>query len=137
MLRNLLGEIVRGQRHATPWSELDPVLAEVVGVKLHPGTINVLVPDVTQEHRILHHGGGIEPQHVRHRGWHRFCPCTLDGRAAFIVCTWRGAIYPPETPIPGTTLFEIVAAQKLPNIEYWRKGVPLSYDPDHVQTGKL
>jgi CTP-dependent riboflavin kinase len=137
MFRTVLGEVVRGQGHATPWADTDAIIAKIIGRTLHPGTINLLVPDPTSEHRILDHGGGIEPQRIRARGWHKFCPCTLDGHPGFIICTWRGAIYPPETVIPETTLLEIVAERLLPNIPYGRENVVLDYDPKAVETRRV
>ena len=134
----MLGEIVRGQGKATWWAKADTIIAKVVGRTLHPGTINLLVPDPTNEHRIVdHHPWGIEPPHIRTRGWHKFCPCTLDGHPAFMICTWRRAIYPPETVIPGTTLIEIVAVRCLPEIFYGRKDVPLTYDPEAIETKRV
>lgn len=135
MLQDVRGRIVPGHGRATGWL-CDGVLANAIGKELFDGTINFLAVDPGNEHRIFYQD--LAPGRIRSRGTALFCPCTLNGHAAFIVATWEGARPVPERPgfetkIPGTTMIEIVADHRIPGISYGTDA-ELRYDPANIQT---
>jgi CTP-dependent riboflavin kinase len=132
MLHKLVGEIITGQGLATGYLA-HPVYARALG-SLHPGTINVLVPDPQGGHRFIDQV--IEPHRIVANGRLTFCPCTLNGQAAFILSTWPGESHRPHKVHRGHTMLEVVADRRLPGIAYGGK-VTMEYDQAHLQTRKV
>jgi hypothetical protein len=132
MKQTLVGRVVPGQGLATGFLA-HPLFARTIGTPLHQGTINLLVEDPDGGHRFIVQS--IYPQQIIARGLLQFCPCTLDGQAAFIVSTWHpgSSYHPHEVKHPRHTLFEVVAERRL-----WLASTPtLEYDPKHRHEKKL
>jgi hypothetical protein len=113
-----------------------PLYEKTIGRKLYAGTINVLAPDPGGGHRII--SQAINPPALQSRTILDFCPCSLDGHAAFILSTWHpGATYTPhQVDHLGHTLFEVIAEHAIPGIAYDVK-VALEFDPANLQWARV
>jgi hypothetical protein len=134
MLRDVRGKVVPGHGRATGWLS-DGVLADAIGQELFDGTINFLAVDPGNEHRIFYQD--LAPGRIKASGRAVFCPCALSGHSAFIIATWEGARPIAQRPgfevkIPGTTMIEIVADHRIPDIGYGTD-TELRYDPDDLR----
>ena len=127
MHTRLIGRVVRGSGNATAWV-ITARFEVALGVKLHPGTLNVLFPDPKDEHPFFHQD--LAPQSIEAAGAVRFCRCTVNGAQAFIVGTWEGQSNRPPMRHPGHVLFEISAVNRMPGLDYDTQNVVVEYDPD-------
>lgn len=137
MRQEVSGKIVNGHNRAMRWLQEDQTIADAIGRDLYPGTVNLLISDPGGEHQFILQD--LAPGAVKWGEKARFCPCTLNGHRAFIISTWPGMScdrkFPGhETPIPGTTMIEIVADHFIPEIDPGTADVRLGYDQDDAQT---
>jgi hypothetical protein len=136
------GVVDSGQHLAGPWARHDALIATLLGVPLHPGSINVFVSATEHpeflgcKHPFFRRDVDepVEPSRIRQQGFLLVRECDLNGQAAFILRTESpGKAYDgPNREIPTrlaqpNTMFEIVAPF-LPGIEYGVRAT-IAFDP--------
>ena len=111
MKTSLRGAVFKGQGLAKGWMEKDPLLSGILGIKLHPGSINVYV---SADHRLFDQD--ISSYAVRQSGYLRALRCVVRGvnasRDGFIVRTELNCPFNPRAARPNT-MFEILAESHL------------------------
>jgi hypothetical protein len=131
---SLHGVVFKGQGLLNSKMKEDPLLSGILGVKLHPGSMNVYA---TGDHHLF--GQDIFPACVRNAGHLRALACVVrrgdTRRDGFIVRTELDCPFGPKAMPPPNTLFEILAESDLRTalgLESDEAPVEIDFDPSQI-----
>jgi hypothetical protein len=141
----LHGVVESGQHLMKGWYERDQLLSKLLGVQIHPGSINVFVstvghPELPRSNHPFfreHEDEWMHPNRgIRAKGHLLVRDCTLNGHRAFLLRTeqpgkvWDGpgVAHPAPLVAQPNIAFEIVA-EFIPGIAYG-SAATLVFDPD-------